>query len=1636
MGWGFLFKAVITAFSFVYQRKMQKKAARKAAEAQRAAAEAAKGFRITSSGEPESLPLVYGRAAIGGVRVYANTVTNFTSGSTSGATVFANGLTSSQPGDAHQFLITQQVLCLEGINGALAVKVDDESSTISRFGFGQRIIVRNNGGTADPTATANGRSANARFTGAAFATNVFKLDRDNPQYQGIPDVQYLIEGMKVYTITRVGEVYSLSGSKTYTNNPAYCLLDYLMNATYGKGIALADIDLKTFWLSAQVCDQAQQFGMPKNGLLWAAKGGLRDIKLYELNVALDTNDDVRSNIEVILQSMGDADLVWTSGKFRLNVSYPGIYGTDAVFKNAVMQAGSGVDVHLWRSLVETNTLAPGVNGEWERVDTGVIDDDIILDEPLSSVWPTSQNRLNYCTITFLNESEDFKEDSVSWPPKGGAVHTTYLAQDSGVPLEDSQSPAFISDEYHALAFAEQQVRQSRDLVSVNIGLTLDYWHVEPGDFLHLVSEVLNIPGELYKVASVEVSERGYLKCELSKFDALHLAWNAKDDEVVASRNIYDFFFPQVTNLTYTSNAIINPDARGRIDWDYSTDSRITRYHIKYTTAPIEFVSESTIWIDIVTTGNNYYEFDTLPGGSYTIAVVAASATQIAPQYNNVLNSYWPTISIGTGRVLVDGNRLFFATVYQNSASQPATPVGGVFNLDTFSFNTLPASWAALPPLSAVALWKSDGMIREQVKEVWLNQARFQDATFWGTVNGAVTLNTDYTADINYSGAFAGMLQLSGYLFIGRYYEYTFQVENYVSGNIAMYIGNTPVSVSSDGVYTGITIADGSGLLQLGTAAFVGTVSNWQVNEIEHEAISWSTPININNASNWTIMDPPLVAVSRDADGNNVGYDLAKATLKAVLSNVEVTLDNATDYAIVNAINVTATINNIDSDPEKGLITVTDLIGDLGSVEASVTFGGNTFNRILSVAAFVDGSIVDTTPPPAPLIGDFTITAGLGVVFIDHNVSPQYTEGRGHDHVNMYYTDTLAETFTTAKILDEFSRNFFSVPAQDGTERAFYFTYVSKDGGESLPSPQYDSTTPLTDAVSVFQHFYGSTTSDAFVIAEAEAIILAQSDRAPKNYDVVTITDSVTLATWTYQYQDPDWIVLTNIIDGSLLVTGAVTTDKIAANAITAGSGIIANAAITDALIADLSADKITAGSIGASEYISAGDLLKLSGEGWIESYSASPFSTAADYVRLDSGNLRVYKYIPALGDVVLYNQLSRVESGVGDNNVNVVIPGYWSGQPKVIASPNSLQFYESSYYLQDQSVNIQVNNLAETGVGSRIWEFTPVATLNFSSASGTTTINASDGSSSGNINGTVYTTNANCLQVTVNCTASSQRGTGSAPNYYYRACAVALRYRVTSVGGAYSTSGTATTISMGAQFGSVAGNFTFVFPAGANQYDMYLQYTYYDSGGTFSIGGPTYEEAVDSTSNSGTSSSSTALYTASGGIAGYGILKTANSGSLNIAAYSLPGGWYIHNIAVSYQVAAYCVEYTANNGTYAVSWTKEGSQIFTTGNSGNPSTDGNSGLTTWRTTSFSNGTTDYTSARASVRTYNGYDASHTGQVEAQCRVRSFTRTVTRRRTITNSTTASNAAYFSNYNFTLTAGLEIATGTLNWLAIGD
>ena len=233
-----------TSISTYQQRQAKKKAA--------AARDAALGQDVRESNSASPVPVVYGYTVTSGVRVYSQVSNTFPTGATTNVLPNIQRLTPSTEGNRNEYLLSQHVVSIGDIDSIDNVWVNDNPADTGDFARSM-FVHWQNGGTADPVASAftTERDQNDLFTDFAYATNVYRLDRDDPQYSGVPTPLYFVRGRTVFD--------PRTNTTVWSNNAALVLLDYLTNSEYGPGWSQTDdIDKPSFIAAANVCGEIVQ----------------------------------------------------------------------------------------------------------------------------------------------------------------------------------------------------------------------------------------------------------------------------------------------------------------------------------------------------------------------------------------------------------------------------------------------------------------------------------------------------------------------------------------------------------------------------------------------------------------------------------------------------------------------------------------------------------------------------------------------------------------------------------------------------------------------------------------------------------------------------------------------------------------------------------------------------------------------------------------------------------------------------------------------------------------------------------------------------------------------------------------------------------------------------------------------------------------------------------------------------------------------------------------------------------------------------------------------------------------------------------------------------------------------------------
>jgi hypothetical protein len=571
-----------------------------------------------------------------------------------------NSLGASEGWIYNNYYYIQQVLSQGSLNEIIELNVDDKYYNDPSYKPGLLIHAYKDGGTPCALMTSNDvERANAKFTNMSFLTGAFKLNRDDPQFMGTPEVQAFVEGIRIRSINKINGIYSENSIQTYSNNPARVLLEYLRNSNFGMGLDETQIDYESFYNAMILCDRVILEDQPKVGKIWMNNPHVlgetntktRDIKIFECNLSIDTTKDFRSNIEMILGTMHEADLIWSDGKYKLQFLYPRLFEDNNYYSPGEVIQIDDEYPRLFRCITATDQ-SPLINPtNWleDVVQITITDDDIQLSSEVTIDYPSADNKLNFATIRYFSEDMDFEEDTVSWPNKepddvNDIVYQTYFTEDNNIPSETDEFFYGCSTSIHALAYAEQLVRASRHLITYSMKVSSRIIGIEPGDIVRVNSQIFSIDNILIRISDVETEDGGVVKITGEQFDANILAYNIPFYELETPATSYiNNTIKQATDLRLTE---IKGENRitYRLSWAKSNDSRVSKYAIKYTTDTIENISSATVWEEYIITYNNQCNIYTLDG-TFTFAVVAMTASgRQAPFEDYEYGSTWPVIS--------------------------------------------------------------------------------------------------------------------------------------------------------------------------------------------------------------------------------------------------------------------------------------------------------------------------------------------------------------------------------------------------------------------------------------------------------------------------------------------------------------------------------------------------------------------------------------------------------------------------------------------------------------------------------------------------------------------------------------------------------------------------------------------------------------------------------------------------------------------------------------------------------------------------------------------------------------------------------------------------------------------------------
>lgn len=526
--WGVFFQrvAISTVLSFALSALSPKPAAREQQD-----------NKITNRDPVAARKLIYGTTRVGGTIVYLEST-----------------------GDSNEYLHLVITLATHELSSIDEVYFNDELVWDGGYqdNWGDVCEITPHLGADDQAADANLVSRITDWTtahklsGVAYLYVRLKYDQDKFA-AGIPNISAVVNGRKVWT----------GATTEFSNNPVWCLRDYLLDDTYGMGITEAELNTQAFADAAAVCNEQV-----------TTSTGTQN--RYTMDGVVDLSKQRSTIIEEMLTSMGGV-FTYSGGEFYIHASK--YYAPTYSFSESDITGEIAIQTKQSR-----RDLYNGVKGVFTSADDNFI--------------------------------------AMDYPP---IISDAYALED-GDPLYLDINLPYTTDPIRAQRLAKLILLQGRQQISATIPLNLKGLQVKIGDFIQLNNARLGWTNKVFRVTNYElnIDSSGVLGTNLQVIEtsASIYDWSTSDETPFVSgltTNLpayYDVSVP--TNLSTTAGALIQTDGTVLsyidVSWD-NNDAFALSYEIQYRKGSDTFKS--------VITHNTSYRLENIEaGGSYDIKVRA------------------------------------------------------------------------------------------------------------------------------------------------------------------------------------------------------------------------------------------------------------------------------------------------------------------------------------------------------------------------------------------------------------------------------------------------------------------------------------------------------------------------------------------------------------------------------------------------------------------------------------------------------------------------------------------------------------------------------------------------------------------------------------------------------------------------------------------------------------------------------------------------------------------------------------------------------------------------------------------------------------------------------------------------------
>ena len=536
------------------------------------------GVLLNKQSNDANIPVIYGERLVGGVRVFVET-----SGTDNTYLYMALVMSEGEINSIEEVRVDDQVVTwASALSDGTEVEVGSGDSNFYKDSE-SLIKIEPHFGTDGQSAssilsTLSNWGSNHKLSGISYLALRFKWNQD--VFSGIPKIQAKIKGKKVvaYNSSLVAQ------SPAHTSNPAWCLLDYLTNSRYGKGLSTNEINLQSFYNASQVCETQ----------VTPYSGG-SDINIFDTNAVLDTSKKLIENVRELLKGCRGY-LPYTQGKYNL--------------------------------IIETTGSAS----------ITLTEDDIIGGYNLQT--PAKNEKYNRVIVSYVNPDRNFQVDEVQFPPIDDSglptadKHATMKTDDGGFLLEGRfEFGKVITNTYQAEEMAEVILRRTRDALRLSINVSFSAYDLAIGDIVNVTHSSIGFSSKPFRVLSIKFNPDYTLGLDLVEHQDAHYTWATKTQATaIPSTNLPNPFNVQPpASVTLDDQLIEYNDGTVIVALNVtvgaSPDSFVDYYQVEY-----KLSTDSDFIIYAQGSGLNHRVLNVIDQNVYDVRVKAVSSIGSSSTY--------------------------------------------------------------------------------------------------------------------------------------------------------------------------------------------------------------------------------------------------------------------------------------------------------------------------------------------------------------------------------------------------------------------------------------------------------------------------------------------------------------------------------------------------------------------------------------------------------------------------------------------------------------------------------------------------------------------------------------------------------------------------------------------------------------------------------------------------------------------------------------------------------------------------------------------------------------------------------------------------------------------------------------------